>query len=114
MNTTEIGRKAEVAVARYITAQGYDVIAQNWRTRWCEIDIVAQKSDTIYFVEVKYRKNSVYGDGFAYITPKKLRQMQFAADFWVACNNWRGDYMLMAAAVTGSGCDTVELVEIDG
>ncbi|MBR1939446.1 YraN family protein [Candidatus Saccharibacteria bacterium] len=31
------------------------------------------------FVEVKYRENS---DGLCAITPKKLKQMQFAADFY--------------------------------
>lgn len=92
--------------------QGYEIIAQNWRTRWCEVDIVAKKADIIYFVEVKYRKNTMYGDGFAYITPQKQRQLIFAANFWVAQHKWRGDYVLNAASVTGQNCDDIELVEI--
>lgn len=113
MSTTEIGRKAETAVAQYMQTQGYTLVDQNWRTRWCEIDVIARNADTVYFVEVKYRKNATYGDGFAYITPQKLRQMQFAADFWVARNHWQGDYVLMAAAVTGKDHDIIELVELD-
>jgi Holliday junction resolvase-like predicted endonuclease len=74
---------------------------QNWRTKWCEIDIVAQKTQTIYFVEVKYRKSAAWGSGLEYITSKKLKQMQFAAMFWVTENNWDGDYSLAAVEVTG-------------
>lgn len=97
--STEAGRRAEEAVVDYLRGHGYEVLAQNWRTRWCEIDIVAKQSGVVYFVEVKFRHNSKQGSGLDYITPKKLNQMRFAADVWVAENDWRGLYELAAIEV---------------
>ena len=54
-----------------------------------------------YFTEVKYRKNAEYGDGFAAITNEKLRQMKFAAEYFVLKNNTSGAVQLAAASVTG-------------
>jgi uncharacterized protein (TIGR00252 family) len=101
MSTTAIGRAAEAVAADFLTAKGCDVLARNWRTRWCEIDIVAVRGGVMYFVEVKYRKSSAWGDGLDYITAKKLRQMHFAAEFWVAKYVFGGDYHLAAIELTG-------------
>jgi uncharacterized protein (TIGR00252 family) len=95
------GRAAEDTVSAYLEREGYEIISRNWRTRWCEIDIVAKKKKVIYFVEVKYRKTDTQGSGLDYVTPKKLQQMRFATEFWVQDNNWRGDYRLAAIEVGG-------------
>jgi uncharacterized protein (TIGR00252 family) len=95
------GREAETAAAEYLKKQGFKILAQNWRTRWCEIDIVAQKHKRVYFVEVKYRQTNKQGSGLDYITTRKLKQMQFAAEFWVQDNEWTGDYTLAAIEVSG-------------
>jgi uncharacterized protein (TIGR00252 family) len=99
--STVLGRAAEDAAAGFLRAKGCDILAQNWRTRWCEIDIVAFRSNTIYFVEVKYRSSVAWGDGLDYITPRKLQQMRFAAEFWCAKYKFGGDYRLAAVALTG-------------
>lgn len=101
MNTTAAGRAAEAVAAEFLAAKGCTVLAQNWRTRWCEIDIVAERDGVLYFTEVKYRKSSAWGAGFDYITPKKLRQMHFAAEFWLAKHRYGGDYRLAALELSG-------------
>lgn len=99
--STETGKQAEAAAAAHLAALGYEVCTQNWRTRWCEIDIVAQKDGIVYFVEVKYRRSAQWGTGLDYITPKKLRQMHFAAEFWIAQHYWPGDYCISTVEVAG-------------
>lgn len=101
MSTTSIGRQAEDAAAEYLKRNGYKILDQNWRTRWCEIDIVGQKGKIVSFIEVKYRKSTDFGGGLEYITLKKQKQMAFAAEFWVSSNKWNGDYNLSAVEVTG-------------
>lgn len=101
MTTTEIGRKAEGVAAAFLERKGCRILARNWRTRWCEIDLVAERSGTVYLCEVKYRLHDRQGSGLDYITPKKLRQMQFAAEFWAAKQGWAGDYQLCAIEVAG-------------
>lgn len=81
MTTFEIGRKAEARAAAFLERKGCRLLEQNWRTRWCEIDIVAERDGIVYFCEVKYRSHNRQGSGMDYITPKKLQQMQFAAEF---------------------------------
>jgi putative endonuclease len=107
MNTTDLGRAAEAAVADHLKREHYQILVQNWRRRTCEIDLVAQKDKVVYFVEVKYRTKDTQGSGLYYITNRKLKQMEFAAKVWTAENNWEGDYRLMAAEVRS---DTLEPV----
>lgn len=81
-----IGRKAEENASLWLGKNGYEVINTNWRTKVCEIDIVARRDSAIYFIEVKYRKNDTSGDGLAAITPKKLQQMIFSTRVWQQFN----------------------------
>jgi len=93
--------------------QGFEVIDRNWKTKVCEIDIVAQQSQIMYFIEVKYRSGAAQGGGFEYITGQKLRRMSFAAEIWKQNFNFSGDYRLMAAAVSGADCENIEIIELD-
>lgn len=102
MSTTATGRRAEAAAATYLKRQGYRIAQQNWRTRWCEIDIVAQKANTVVLVEVKYRRRDSWGSGLDYITRTKYRQMSFAAEFWMATHDWSGQCHLAALEVSGA------------
>ncbi len=101
MTTTETGRQAEAVAAAYLIKRGYKILERNWRTRYCEIDIVAKKQSCVYFVEVKYRISKLQGDGFDYITTKKLRQMSRAAEFWLSSRAWDGSCSLAAIEVAG-------------
>lgn len=112
MKTAERGQEAEQAVADLLEQHGFEIIDRNWKTRVCEIDIVAQKEDVIYFVEVKYRSSQAQGSGFEYVTDKKLRRMNFAAEVWKQQYSWDGDYRLMAVAVSGSDCGNIQLTEV--
>lgn len=101
MTTFDDGRRAEAVAADYLKRQGCAIVAQNWRTRWCEIDVIAQRDKVVYFCEVKYRLTNNQGTGLDYITPKKLHQMQFAAEAWVHLTGWKGEYQLSAIEVSG-------------
>lgn len=109
--STSTGRQAEDAAAEYLQSKKFEVLSQNWRTRWCEIDIVAKKKKIIYFVEVKYRKTADFGGGLDYITHGKLKQMKFAAEFWISNNDWSGDYRLSAIEVDGLDFEITKFIE---
>jgi uncharacterized protein (TIGR00252 family) len=111
-NTTKIGKKAEMIAREYLKSKGYKILDQNWRTRFCEIDIVARKVKTIYFVEVKYRSTINSGDGLDAITAKKLEQMQFAAEMWVNSNKWMGEYQLVAISLSGQPAKVTSFIFI--
>lgn len=77
------GSLGETAAADYLCQQGFTIKARNWRTKICEIDVVAEKKNCLYFVEVKYRSSVLQGGGIAAITPTKLRHMKRAAEAWL-------------------------------
>lgn len=108
MSNVVAGHNAEKRAAAYLKSQGFAILQLNWKTRYCEIDIVAKKNNTLYLVEVKYRRNTKHGGGLDYITPKKLHRMQFAAEMWVQNNDWTGDYQLSAVAIDA---DHVEFID---
>ncbi|MCX6728546.1 MAG: ribonuclease HII [Candidatus Saccharibacteria bacterium] len=86
ISTKQIGDNAEHVAADFLEMRGHNVIERNWKTKYCEIDIVSSVDNILYFTEVKYRKNANQGDGLMAITSKKLRQMKFAAKFYVLHN----------------------------
>ena len=115
MTTRQIGDKGEQAAADWLTADGHEIVARNWRTRYCEIDIVSVKDEVLYFTEVKYRKNDDFGDGLAAITAKKQRQIRFAAELFLA---GRPEYSgmaakLLAASVSGDPPAVQAVVEVN-
>ena len=115
MTTRQIGDKGEQAAADWLAADGHEIVARNWRTRYCEIDIVSVKGEVLYFTEVKYRKNDDFGDGLAAITTKKQRQMRFAAELFLAgkpeCSGMAAK--LLAASVSGDPPAVQAVVEIN-
>lgn len=58
LETNLTGEKGEDKAAAYLISQGYHIIARNWRTKGGEIDIAAEKGETIVFVEVKTLPNA--------------------------------------------------------
>lgn len=102
--TRNIGNESEDAAATYLQQVGYRIIERNWKTRMCEIDIVAEKNGTLYFVEVKHRKTDFQGGGVAAITRKKLEQMQFAAKVFAHYIK-KDDAGMRLAVVTTQGND---------
>lgn len=107
-----VGDAGEEATVQYLQRRGHKIRERNWRTKYCEIDIVSQKEGTIYFTEVKYRKNDRHGDGLAAITAKKQRQMKFAAEYYSAKHTLSGDVCLAAASVSGEPPNVLTWLEL--
>lgn len=102
MNSSDIGSKAEQLAVNWLATHGFRVVDRNWRNRWCELDIVAQKNAAIHIIEVKYRRRTDFGDGFAYITPDKIRRLQRAAFMWLTARGlWGSDYQVDIIAISG-------------
>ena len=115
-NTTrQIGDKGEQVAADWLVADGHEIIACNWRTRYCEIDIVSVKDDVLWFTEVKYRKNDDFGGGLGAITAKKQQQMLFAAEMFIAKNPQHEslDMQILAISVDGNPPAVEECVALD-
>lgn len=101
-NSTTIGRTAESAVAHFLESKGHSIIAQNFRTKSAEIDLVSTLDGQIFFTEVKFRRNSSHGSPLAQITPKKLDQMRYASEVFLAQNPRFHNFQPLLAAASVS------------
>lgn len=113
ITTRQIGNASEDAAANELVRLGHTIIERNWKTKYCEIDIISKKDGTLYFTEVKHRKSDKAGDGLAAITPRKLSQMKFAAKFYAHLNHIIDtDMRLIAVATTGTESIVTSIVAI--
>ena len=51
--TQKTGEIGENIAVRFLVKRGFTVVDRNYTKKWGEIDIVAEKADKIYFIEVK-------------------------------------------------------------
>jgi len=68
------GKEGELLVAQHLKKQGYHLIAQNYRKRFGEVDLIVQKDDILAFVEVKWRHNPLV-DPAELIGPSKQKKI---------------------------------------
>ncbi|MEX2437974.1 MAG: YraN family protein [Candidatus Babeliales bacterium] len=85
METKKFGASAELFVGNHLAQQGYTVLAQNYRQRCGEIDIIAAKKGYLIFVEVKARKTD-YFNLSELITPSKQQKIIKTARYYCARN----------------------------
>ncbi|MCS7031837.1 MAG: YraN family protein [Gloeomargarita sp. SKYG116] len=85
------GHAGENWVAAHLQQQGWQLLAQRWRCRWGELDLVMFAADTLVFIEVKTRSAHNWdADGAAAITPaKQARLRQTAALFLSHHPQWQ-------------------------
>ncbi len=85
MNNTELkGYWGEFFSILLLKLKGYKILAHRYKTKVGEIDIIAQKRDTIIFVEVKSRKNEE--KCIIAITQKQLHRIQNASQIFLQNN----------------------------
>lgn len=101
--TMRIGDEAEKVATNHLIRLGHKIMQRNWKTKYCEIDIVSRKDDVVYFTEVKYRRQPNQGGGLEAITAKKLNQMRFAAKLFAHTYKIVDTQLVVSAvALTGS------------
>ena len=81
-----LGKWGEELAAAYLRRKRYHLIAANYRSRFGEIDLIAQKAKYIVFVEVKLRKNDAYGRACEFVTVANQKKIITTAQLWLAQN----------------------------
>lgn len=95
------GLWAERLAYSYLWIKNYRILSTRYKTPVGEIDIVAQKGNTLCFIEVKYRRSQ--DDAALSISSQMKQRISRAADFYcmknssyVAGKDIRFDAMLIA------------------
>lgn len=79
MTAAEAGRWGEELAAQHYRERGYSILTRNYRVRSGEIDLIAQKQDTLVFVEVKTREENALGRPAEWVTAAKRQKILSAA-----------------------------------
>ena len=100
------GNDAEDACCAWLKRQGLKLLTRNYRSRRGELDLVMQDGGTVVFIEVRYRKNNLYGGAVASVTPSKQQKLRATAEQYLQqetrLQNGRFDVVAMTpATLTG-------------
>jgi len=82
-----LGKKGEELAANLLVKKGYDVLERNYRYQKAEIDIIAQKDNTIVVVEVKTRSTPEFGNPQDFVKPKQIQLLVKAIDHYIQEND---------------------------
>lgn len=74
-----LGKQAEEAVSLFLTRRGFKIVARNVTFPFGELDLVANDGATLVFIEVKYRKSTLYGAPYEAVGRSKQKKIILAA-----------------------------------
>lgn len=83
----ELGKLGEEMAVEFLEKHGYKILQTNWTFQKAEIDIIAQKENTLAIVEVKTRSSIDFGLPQDFVKPKKIQLLVKAVDAYVNQNN---------------------------
>jgi len=110
LKTKEVGNLGEQIVAKYYKDHGFRVLEMNYLRKWGEIDVIAEKSGKVYFIEVKTVSYETKYDLDQAVADKiwrpeervddfKLKKLSRVIDTWLKDKNWTGEWQIDVAAV---------------
>ena len=83
----ELGKKGEQLAVNYLLEKDYQILERNWRFQKAEVDIIAQKENTLAIVEVKTRSTNEFGNPQDFVNQKKIKLLTQAINEYVIQND---------------------------
>ena len=103
----ELGKLGEELAVEYLQKEGYTILETNWIFQKAEIDILAQKDNTLAVVEVKTRSSIDFGLPQDFVKPKKIQLLVKAVNAYVTENDLDVDVRFDIIAITKNSQDFV-------
>lgn len=107
------GPWGEEQAAGFLRNKGWRIAARNYRTRYGELDIIAENEKYLVFVEVKTRKNNHFAQAREYVTPKKQERLRITAEFWLQKNPTGLQIRFDVIEVYGTPGGRAEIIHIE-
>jgi len=83
MDTSTRGKDAETRAWHYLQARGLQLLQRNYRSKRGEIDLVMQDTDSLVFVEVRYRRQSQFGSALESVDRRKQARLIACARHYI-------------------------------
>lgn len=94
-----IGKLGENIATRYLRKHGYKIIDRNVHFRCGEIDIIAEKENNLYFVEVKTRTSSKFGYPEDAVPKNKLFRIENSIYSYMELNKLKNPYFVLIICI---------------
>ena len=95
----ELGKFGEELAVDFLQQKGYTILETNWTFQKAEIDIIAQKENTLAIVEVKTRSSIEFGLPQDFVKPKKIQLLVKAVNEYVTSNDLETDVRFDIVAI---------------
>jgi putative endonuclease len=97
------GRWGEKVASRFLEAEGYEILAANYRVRGGEADLICGKDGLVVAVEVKSRQSFRFGTAAQAVTRRKARRVMSAGRAFcrkrgISLSRLRGDVITVEKA----------------
>lgn len=83
----KLGKKGEHIAVDFLLSHNYKIIERNYRFERAEVDIIAQKANTLAIIEVKTRSSTIFGNPEEFVKPKQIKNLVKAVDAYVTEND---------------------------
>src|SRR4029450_5668115 len=97
------GTEGEQRALQYLKTQGFSILERNYRSSRGEVDLIVEKGNGVYFVEVKLRRSREFGSAAESIPPSKRQKIGKAALDYVQRRKIQGKDLHFAALVLEEG-----------
>lgn len=91
MDTQARGKQAEDLACRYLQARGLQLLQRNYRSKRGEIDLILQDTDSLVFVEVRYRQQPGFGTAAESVDARKQSKLLACARHFLQANAGSAD-----------------------
>ena len=97
----ELGKWGEDIAAAYLEEKGYEILERDWKSGHHDLDIVAKDGHTLVIVEVKTRRNRLFGDPEEAIDYKKRKSLQSAINHYIKSHHTGQDVRFDIISIVG-------------
>ena len=81
-----LGAWGEALAAEYLRKKRYEIVAQGWRCKFGEIDLIVKNRKYLAFVEVKLRKSDRFAAAMEYVDRRKQDRLRLTASLYLSQN----------------------------
>ncbi len=110
----ELGKWGEDTAAEFLQRNGYQIIERDWKSGRRDIDIIASDGSEVVFVEVKTRRNRLYGDPEEAVDYHKLQSLRLAINHYIKSHRINCDVRLDIISIVGMIGGKPEIDHIKG
>ena len=98
----ELGTWGEEQAADYLRHKGYTIVERDWKSGHRDIDIIATNGQVMVFVEVKARRNRIFGEPEDAVDYRKMQNLRAAINHYINYKNVRQEIRFDVITVVGT------------